>query len=146
ARTAGVKVVERTIARQPFVDVSGDWVAYEARLDRKQRKELGRVRRRIEDEGELRFEFAGDGERLDALLDEGFAIEGSGWKSTRGTAIASDPAIERFYRRVARWASDDGMLVLAFVRLGGRAIAFDMTIESAGAAYVLKGGFDPDYR
>src|SRR5437764_115386 len=146
ARAAGAKVVERTIARQPFVDVSGDWAAYEARLERKQRKELGRVRRRLENEGELRFEFVSDDERLDALLDEGFAVEGSGWKSAGGTAIASDPAVERFYRRVAHWASGDGMLVLAFVRLDTRAIAFDMTIESADSAYVLKGGFDPEYR
>src|SRR5437764_1412846 len=88
ARAAGAKVVERTIARQPFVDVSGDWAAYEARLERKQRKELGRVRRRLENEGELRFEFVSDDERLDALLDEGFAVEGSGWKSAGGARAA----------------------------------------------------------
>jgi CelD/BcsL family acetyltransferase involved in cellulose biosynthesis len=130
------------MVRQPFVDVSGDWSAYEERLARKQRKELRRVRRRLEDEGEVSVQF----ERGIEALDEGLAIEGSGWKSSRGTAIASQPQAERFYREVARWAAARDWLVLAFLRLDGRALAFDLCLEAGGAQYVLKGGFDPSYR
>jgi CelD/BcsL family acetyltransferase involved in cellulose biosynthesis len=36
--------------------------------------------------------------------------------------------------------------VLAFLRLDGRPLAFDMCIEEAGACNVLKGGFDPEFR
>ena len=63
-----------------------------------------------------------------------------------GTAIASDPARERFYREVARWAAERGWLRLAFLHLDDRAIAFDFCIESAGACYVIKGGFDVEAR
>src|SRR5207247_10269646 len=61
-------------------------------------------------------------ERLDELLEEGFRVEASGWKSRAGTAIASRPDTRRFYTDVARWASDRGWLRLAFLRLGGRAL------------------------
>ena len=133
---------ERVVARQPWVDTSGSWEAYEATLPRKMLKELRRQRRRLDEEGEVRFEFARGGDVLDSLLAEGFRVEGSGWKTERGTAIASDPAVERFYRGVAAWADARGWLTLAFLRVGGQAVAFDMHLEAGGASYVLKGGFD----
>jgi CelD/BcsL family acetyltransferase involved in cellulose biosynthesis len=137
------RAVERVVARQPWVNATGSWEDYESGLGRKMRKELRRQRRRLEEQGEVRFEFAGGGERLEGLLEEGFGIEGSGWKSERGTAIASDAAVGRFYRGVARWAHARGWLTLAFLRVAGRPVAFDMHIEAGGSAYVLKGGFDP---
>jgi CelD/BcsL family acetyltransferase involved in cellulose biosynthesis len=146
AERAGLRIVQRTIARQPYVDTTGDPDEYEATLPRKQRKELGRLRRRLEEAGALEIEFADGRERLAELLDEGFAIEGSGWKAKRGTAISSQEETDAFYRRVAEWAAEHGWLRLAFLRLEGRALAFDLCLEAAGAAYVLKGGFDPEYR
>jgi CelD/BcsL family acetyltransferase involved in cellulose biosynthesis len=146
AAAAGSRTVERTIARQPYVHLDGDWDAYEQGMQRKQRKELRRVRRRLEEEGEVGVELTRPDGEPGALLGEGLAIEGSGWKDERGTAIASEPAVERFYRSVAAWAAGRGELVLAFLRLDGRALAFDLCLESEGALYVLKGGFDPAYR
>ena len=135
--------IERVVTHQPWVDTTGSWDEFQANLARKKRKEMGRQRRRLEEHGQVRAEFASGGERLEDLLDEGFAIEGSGWKSQRGSAIVSNPAAHRFYRDVARWADAHGWLRLAFLRVGGRAVAFDMHLEADGAVCVLKGGFDP---
>ena len=81
-------------------------------------------------------------ERLDSLLEEGFAIEASGWKGEQGTAILSSPETRSFYTEVARWAADHGWLRLAFLRLDGRALAFQCGLEDGGTHYFLKGGFD----
>ena len=143
------RVVERTVMRSPLVVLEGgDFEAYRAGLSRRLRKALGRLTRRPADEGEVAyaFESPAPGDRLDALLEEGFRVEGSGWKSENGTAIVSRPETLRFYRDVAAWAAARGTLVLAFLRLDGRPLAFDMCIEEAGASNVLKGGFDPDFR
>jgi CelD/BcsL family acetyltransferase involved in cellulose biosynthesis len=145
-REAKGRVVERTATRSPYVPLEGDFAAYRAGLARKQRKELGRLARRLADEGKVEYAFEDGSEGLDALLDEGFAVEGSGWKSENGSAIVSQPDTHRFYRDVARWAAGRGSLVLAFLRLDGRPLAFDMCIEEGGACNVLKGGFDPEYR
>jgi CelD/BcsL family acetyltransferase involved in cellulose biosynthesis len=145
-RAATRCTVERVVARQPYVDTRGMWVEYDASLSRKHRKELRRLRRRLDEHGEVEFEFTAGGERLGALLDEGFAIEGSGWKDEAGTSIASEPRIERFYRDVAHWADERGWLMLAFLRLDGRAIAFDLCLEADGVTYALKGGFAPEFR
>ena len=146
ATARGHTVVERVAMRSPYVPLEGDFDGYRESLPRKLRKELGRLGRRLADEGTVEYAFEDGSERLDELLDEGFAVEGSGWKSEAGTAIASREDTRRFYRDVARWAAGRGTLVLAFLRLDGRPLAFDMCIEDAGAIHVLKGGFDVDYR
>src|SRR3954447_4373198 len=138
--------ITRVQSEQPYVDTSGDLEAYMAGLSRKHRKELGRLRRKLEAAGELSFEFADGSERLDELLEEGFAIEGSGWKSESGTAINSTPVGRRFYTQVARWAARSGWLRLAFLRLDGRPLAFDLCLDSGGSFYALKGGFDTEFR
>lgn len=152
ARSARCRVLERVAMRSPYVPLGGgDFESYRAGLGRGKRKELGRLSRRLGDEGEVAYSFVdGSGDegwaRLDELLDEGFRIEASGWKGESGTAIVSRPETERFYRDVAGWAAERGTLVLAFLRLDGRPLAFDMCIEDVGACNVLKGGFDPDFR
>jgi CelD/BcsL family acetyltransferase involved in cellulose biosynthesis len=82
---------------------------------------------------------------LDELLDEGFRVEGSGWKGAYGTSIGSRPATRRFYTEVARWAAERGWLRLAFLRLDGRAIAFDYCLEHEKTHYLLKTGYDSSY-
>jgi CelD/BcsL family acetyltransferase involved in cellulose biosynthesis len=104
------------------------------------------MHRRLEDEGTVTFEFADGTEGLDGLLAEGFAIEGSGWKTEAGTAIQAVPEVHRFYTEIARWAAERGWLRLAFLRLDGRAVAFDYCLEASGAYYALKGGYDVEYK
>ena len=142
AAQRGVRTIARTIARAPYVPVEGTFEEYMGGLDRKFRKEIGRLRRRLEERGDVEVAYEDGSEGLDGLLDDGFRLEGSGWKEEAGTAILSSPVTEGFYREVARRAAERGWLRLAFLRLDGRAIAFDMCLEQGGVFYVLKGGFD----
>jgi CelD/BcsL family acetyltransferase involved in cellulose biosynthesis len=143
ARDRRTRVLVRTLQRSPYVDLTaGDWDAFRATLDAQVHKELRRTRRRLEERGRVGVEFFPGARRLA----EGLRLEGSGWKDHRGSAIASESHTERFYREIAAWAEAQGELVLAFLRVGGRPIAFDLCLESAGRVYVLKGGFDPAFR
>lgn len=145
AAGAGYGTIVRTIARSPYIAVEGSFDEFMGGLDRKFRKDIGRRWRRLEEEGGgVRFE---DGsENLDELLTDGFRLEGSGWKTEQGSAIAQSPERERFYRRVAAWAAERGWLRLAFLHVGDRAVAFDFGIEAGGRFYIPKGGFDVEYR
>jgi CelD/BcsL family acetyltransferase involved in cellulose biosynthesis len=146
AETAGWKVIERTMAEAPYVPVEGSFEDFTAGLERKFRKDIGRRWRRLEDRGEVDVAFEDGSENLEELLDVGFRLEGSGWKTEAGTAIASDPVREGFYRDVCRWAAARGWLTLAFLRVDGRPLAFDLCLELGGVCYVLKGGFDVEER
>jgi CelD/BcsL family acetyltransferase involved in cellulose biosynthesis len=146
AAGAGYRRLQRTLERSPYVAVDGDWERYEQGLGRRRLKELARRRRRLEEQGEVTFTVEDGGADLDRLLDEGFAVEAAGWKGERGTAISSAPETRRFYTDVARWAAARGWLRLVFLRLDGRAIAFELNIEAGRVWYDLKDGHLPEFR
>jgi CelD/BcsL family acetyltransferase involved in cellulose biosynthesis len=146
AREEGMLVLSRTVARSPYIPLQGSFEDFERGLSRNRRRGLGRQLRRLEGEGAVAFEIHDGRERLDDLLDEILAVEASGWKGDRGTAIASSLATRRFYSDVAHWAARRGWLRLAFLRLDGRPIACDFALEHGGSWYTLKAGYDERLR
>lgn len=147
ADKAGYCVVSDTVQHSPNIDLGATtWDAYESGLRRKFRSEIRRRRRRLEEEGQLVLEVSDGTERLHELLEQGLRIEASGWKESRGTSINARPAARRFYTDVARWAAQRGWLRLALLRLNGRPLAFDYCLEAHGVHYLVKTGYDPDYR
>jgi CelD/BcsL family acetyltransferase involved in cellulose biosynthesis len=145
AGAAGRQRIVRPALRSPYVALDGDFAAYEQTLPSKFRREINRRLRKLGEEGEVEIAFSDGRGDLDRLLDEGVAVEGSGWKTAQGTAIAQDDAAERLYRDVARWAAERGWLQLGFVRVGGRAVAFSYALAVDDTVHVLKVGFDPAY-
>jgi CelD/BcsL family acetyltransferase involved in cellulose biosynthesis len=146
AESIRYKIQTQSIPGAPYVSIDRTWDEYVSGLRRKFRSELRRRRRRLEERGQLTLEVSDGTEGLDELLEEGFRIEGAGWKGDFGTSINSSPAIRRFYTEVARWSSERGWLRLAFLRLNGQAIAFDYCLEYNKIHYLLKTGYDPAYR
>jgi CelD/BcsL family acetyltransferase involved in cellulose biosynthesis len=143
AEAAGFRTVLRTRQRSPFVEIQGSFDEFERLLDRSLRTNVHRRRRRLEEEGSVVVDVLVGGEGLDDALHAGFGIEGSGWKTQQGTAIASRPDTLRFYSDVARWAAERGWLQLAFLRLDGKPLAFHFNLKHGGVLYHLKGGYDP---
>lgn len=146
ASAAGCRLRSHHLERSPYLTLSGSWETHEGRLSAKRRSNLRRMWRRLEEAGEVRLTVHDGTRDLDALLTDGLAVEASGWKGAGGTAIASDSVTRRFYADVARWAVGRGTLVLAFLRLDGRPLAFDYAIEEAGVHSLLRTGYDESRR
>jgi CelD/BcsL family acetyltransferase involved in cellulose biosynthesis len=134
------------LEQSPYVVLSGTFEDYERRLSAKRRGNLRRLWRRLSEQGRLEFEVRDGAEDLASLLEEGFKVEESGWKGEQGTAINSSPETRRFYQEVAAWAASRASLRLGFLRLDGRALAFDLAVEEGGAHALLKTGFDSSWR
>jgi len=83
---------------------------------------------------------------VDADIDRALALEASGWKGRRGTAIANDPATERFYRSVARAFANRDELRLSSVTLEGELVAFDLCLVANGRLWIPKGSIDERHR
>jgi CelD/BcsL family acetyltransferase involved in cellulose biosynthesis len=130
----------------PYIDVEGDWADYEHRLGRELRHVLRRRWRRLREEGDAAVEIVEGGDGLQAFLEEGFAVEASGWKGAAGTAVTSQPEVHRFMTEIADWAAERGTLRLAFLRLAGHPLAFEFSLEEDGILYTLKTGYDPAFR
>ncbi len=147
AATRGERTLMKIQQQSPFLDFHGeDWAGLENRLSAKLRGDLRRRARKLGEAGAVTFEVSDGRVNLDRLLDEGFQVEPSEWKTQRGTAITSRSDTRTFYQDVARWAADRHILRLAFLRLDGRPIAFQFGLEDGGVYYFLKGGYDVTYR
>lgn len=145
AEKAGYRIIVRPFQRSPYLKIRGDWSEYESRLSRSLVADLRRARRRLGREGKVSVEITDGRERLEASLKEAFAVEASGWKGTRGTAIRSCPETLRFYTDVAHWAAARDMFRLFFLRLDGRPLAMFYALQEKGFCHLLKGGYDPSY-
>lgn len=139
AAAAGWSSFTMVRQRSPYTRIAGE------PSPKKVASEIRRRRRRLEELGRLSFEFHAGLETSRELLEEGFAIEGSGWKDARGTAVRSRPSTLRHYTAVATWAARRGLLRLAFLRLDGRPIAFQFALQDERRYYFLKGGYATEY-
>jgi CelD/BcsL family acetyltransferase involved in cellulose biosynthesis len=145
AQRAGWSVQEHPHERSPFLSPAG---TFDECLERRGGRTLNNYRRRVrilEREGPYAFESHLGDARLEELLTEGYAIEGSGWKTEAGTAIAVNPQARRYFDAAARNMAKRGALRLFFLRAGGKAVAFEFSLEENGVFYYCKGGFDRAY-
>jgi CelD/BcsL family acetyltransferase involved in cellulose biosynthesis len=134
------------LQQSPYIDVDRGWAEFCDGLDRKVVREIDRRGRRLAEGGSLAIEVADGKTGLEGALDECFKVEALSWKGTANTAIVSRPETERFYRSIASWAAELGWLRLGLLRLDGRLLAFDLALEAHGVHYLLKTGYDPEFR
>jgi len=71
---------------------------FAALLDAKQRKEWGRLRRRLEGRGKLEFTWSHEPTAIEDFL----TLEAAGWKGARGTALMADANRATFAREMLR--------------------------------------------
>jgi CelD/BcsL family acetyltransferase involved in cellulose biosynthesis len=145
AAEAGYRTSVTPVARSPYIACARTLEDHERALSRNLRHDVQRRQRRLCEQGAVTIDVTDGGTNLAGLLDEGFRVEALSWKGAHGTAIASDPRARSFYDAVARWASARGWLRLAFLRLDGRAIAFQFDLEAGGTYYSLKIGYNPAF-
>lgn len=127
----------------PYIDLKSlSWEDYYKNLSYNHKQNLKKKWRKAEKEGTLSFEVARQSTSLDELLTEVFEVEYRSWKGTQGSAIKCLPEVERFYRGIARWASEKGNFWLFNLRLNNRLVAFYFCLESQGTIFWLKTGYD----
>jgi len=140
---AGYLMLERTLVRSPYLDLLGDWAGFEAGMKSSTRRNLRRLRRRLDERGTVTLDEMDGSVQLEESLAEVIRIESLAWKGDRGTSIDSQRDTREFYADVARWAAAYGWLRIHLLRLDGDAIAVSLAIEAHRVFYGLKLGYDP---
>lgn len=125
------------------VPLACDFATFESRMAGDERRNIRRRCKLAERDGPLSFEILApsDGD-FHRLLREVYEVESSGWKRRAGTAILCDPRVERFCTDIATWAAKADILRLAFMRIGGKAVAGGLLLNYAGRLWGLKQGYD----
>lgn len=146
SRPAGKVPLVESAHASPVVATDGDFDAWRKQSKPRWGAPLERFRRKMGREHEAEFVLVEPPRDLAAELGDGFRVEASGWKGEAGTAIASTPETAAFYREIAGGFAARDALRLSRVVLDGRAVAFDFCLLHRNRLYLLKTGFDEEYR
>jgi CelD/BcsL family acetyltransferase involved in cellulose biosynthesis len=139
-------LLTRPSAGYPWIDLDSSWSEPEKKLSASRRSSLRRARRKAQEAGPIRFEiFTPTPAELPSMLAEMFRVEAANWKGRNGSALLNDSHRRRFYEQYAMTACEKGILRLSFMKIGEKAIASQLAVESRGGFWLLKVGYDESY-
>jgi CelD/BcsL family acetyltransferase involved in cellulose biosynthesis len=129
------------------VGLPDSFEAIEAGMSSSRRSTIRRKwRAATREHGDVRVEFITPAPHdLPAQLARLEAIEGSGWKSRSGTALAADPRMGRFVTHMAEAFAQTGALVLAYLSFGARDAACRLILRGGTTWFEIKIGYDEDF-
>jgi hypothetical protein len=108
------------------------------------RKELRRLRRRLEEVAPVTFTQATDPDEVTAALQDFLVLEASGWKGAAGSAIVDDPPIKTFVQTAVAGLTADHHARVDRMLLDGRVITATVTLQSGNTAWCWKIAYDED--
>ncbi|HEX4737438.1 MAG TPA: GNAT family N-acetyltransferase [Allosphingosinicella sp.] len=118
---------------------------YEQAVRKKKRKELRRLSARLRELGTVAASRPASAEEAARCCDEFLALEAAGWKGRAGSALASDPAKEAFFRDVIAGAQAAGRLEFLRFALDDRPIAILVNFFAPPGGFTFKIAFDEEF-
>ncbi len=118
---------------------------FEKSFPRKRRKEYRRLRSRLAETGHLVSETLQPSDCLDSWIEDFLALEQSGWKGRRGTAIGCDAPSARFLKDALADLACRGELLFWRLSLDNSPIAMLFALVGQERAWLVKMAYDEDY-
>jgi CelD/BcsL family acetyltransferase involved in cellulose biosynthesis len=111
-------------------------------LGHKKLKELRRQRQRLAEHGAVGFDVARTREEVAVAIEIFLALEASGWKGKRGTALIQDDGDATFIRRAAPALAETGQCEIVTLRAGDTPVAAAIVLRHLDRAFYFKLGID----
>lgn len=118
-------------------------------MSKKNWKNVARLTRKAEtDFGSVTMRSSDSGPTGEQLYQQFLATESSGWKGSDGTAtsLASNPAMEHFFRTLFVHRGSDWHARVFLLRFAETAVAAMLAIRTGATWYVLKIGYSDEYK
>ena len=142
----GFGFVETERHERAFLDCTMDGETYLAtHMRKKKRKEYNRLWNRLAETCELSFEVSVSDLDLKKWLADFFALESSGWKGKRGTALSESQNERAFFEAICREATRAGKFHAACIVLDGKPIAMLASFVAGEGAFSFKIAYNEDY-
>jgi CelD/BcsL family acetyltransferase involved in cellulose biosynthesis len=142
AEARGYRVQERAIEVCPQVVLPDDWEQYLRGLSRKDRHELRRKMRRLEQEAKAQVELVTGEALTDEDIGEFFRLHRL---SKPEKAQFLTPERARFLAAVLKAFAPSGKAKLFFLRLDGRRVAAALCFDTGEEYLLYNSGYDPGY-
>jgi CelD/BcsL family acetyltransferase involved in cellulose biosynthesis len=114
-------------------------------LSAKKLKELRRQRNRLAEHGEVRFAVARSTEEIRKAIEVFLALEASGWKGERGTALRQDAGDAGFIRCATQGLAETGQCEVVTMHAGQTPVAAAIVLRHLDRAFYFKLGIDESF-
>ena len=131
--------------RAVFIPSEGGDGYIQANFSAHRIKELRRLRRRLEERGEVHWRALFGADADEESVERFLQIEHMGWKGDKGTSLRSKPSHEEFFKEMILDFRREGGLFLTELCLDGIVIASTTNLISGGTGFAFKVGYHPDY-
>lgn len=111
-------------------------------LSAKKLKELRRQRNRLAEHGPVRFEVARGVAEVGRAVEVFLALEASGWKAKRGTALQQDDGDLGFIRSATQGLAETGQCEIVTLHAGSVPVAAAVVLRHQDRAFYFKLGID----
>jgi CelD/BcsL family acetyltransferase involved in cellulose biosynthesis len=111
-------------------------------LGAKKFKELRRQRNRLAEHGTIRFDVARTPQQMTPAVEIFLALEASGWKARRGTALQQDDGDAGFVRRATLALAETGQCQIVTLHAGDTPVAAAIVLRHQDRAFYFKLGVD----
>lgn len=118
---------------------------FEIHMRQKKRKELRRLRTRLDELGTVQFETLSAGDPIDHWITEFLVLEASGWKGRSGSALDDAEHTRAFFIDAIKGAHEAGKLEMLRLSLDGKAIAMLVNFITPPGCFAFKIAFDENY-
>jgi CelD/BcsL family acetyltransferase involved in cellulose biosynthesis len=124
------------------MELPGGWTEYLNMLDGKQRHEIRRKSRRLDEKGETEFLVLKDAAEITEQLDNFLKM----FRESREDKLAfMNPQMESFFRSMIQAMSEEGILRLFFLKLDEALVAAALCFDYQDTVYLYNSGYDPRY-
>lgn len=143
ALSYGLPVATTSPIQRPVLDATQDADAYLAdAISSHHRRNLGRLWRRLDQQGGLSYEIARAPEAVRIAMEEYLLLENAGWKGRHRSSLAADRYRAAFAREAVNALASRDKCRIHELRLGDRVIASLIVFVDAGRAWTWKTTFD----
>jgi CelD/BcsL family acetyltransferase involved in cellulose biosynthesis len=118
---------------------------YEANVRPKKRKEIRRLRARLDELGTVEFEQLGADGDVDDWIAKFLALEASGWKGREGSALNGKSSTKQFFEQAIFGAYRAGKLNMLRLTVDGKPIAMLVNFITPPGSFAFKIAFDEHY-
>lgn len=135
----GWEVQVEKVSHTPVIQLAGDWDAYLAGIDKKQRHEIRRKLRRVgEIEGEVAWSIIRDPSRLDSAIQVFLDM----MVLDPEKQVFLSPAMHRQMTAIIQWAFQAGLLQLAFLTINSENAAAYLCFDYDDRIWVYNSAID----
>jgi len=134
--------------RCDFMDATATYESFLSGLSKNFRRSLKRARQHLDELPGVQFTFTQNGPELEERFEAFLDVEASGWKGAQGvgTAIKLHPNLRSFYHSLTQALSASGKVSINTLSADGKCIAAQFCLLLDHTVYILKIGYDENYK